>query len=113
MQIRVHALRLCDELFTRSKQFRQLLVSDLGQVLPLALGHKPETPLPPPAGAAAKLRKAALECLERWNSQYGAVYGQVGAYQCASSCFVCSLSLLVGELSDNVARSRSGSYTTT
>ena len=53
-------------------------MGDLSQLLPLVVGHKPDTPLPAPAGAAAKLRKAALECVERWNSQYGPVYGQVG-----------------------------------
>ena len=48
-------------------------------MLLLAVGHKADKPLPPPAGVAQQLRQQALECIERWDEQYGALYGQVSA----------------------------------
>lgn len=76
LQTRLNALNIIDELFLRSKQFRGLLTEDFSTLLLLAVGHKADKPLPPPASAAQQLRQLALECVERWDEQFGALYGQ-------------------------------------
>ena len=76
-QVRLNTLGIIDELFLRSKQFRGLLTEEFSSILLLAVGHKADKPLPPPASAAQRLRQCALECIERWDDQFGALYGQV------------------------------------
>lgn len=78
--MRLLALEVADELFTRSKHFRGLLAPRMTHFLELVVGYKDDNPLPPPPppAAAVALRARALETLERWHAQFGAKYKQVG-----------------------------------
>lgn len=84
--MRLLALEVCDELFSRSKHFRSLLSARLTHVLELTVGHRADNPLPPPAPAATALRTRALEALEQWSAQFGAKYKQVCARLPFSLC---------------------------
>ena len=43
-----------------------------------SVGYRADAPLPGPADAAGALRRRALEALEGWDQQFGALYHQVG-----------------------------------
>ncbi|XP_012519120.1 PREDICTED: UV-stimulated scaffold protein A isoform X2 [Propithecus coquereli] len=73
-QVRLSAFQVVDELFTRSHQFRILVVSDLQEFLELTLGTDHEQPLPPPREAAQRLRQAAIRAVEAWNEKFGEAY---------------------------------------
>lgn len=73
-EVRLSAFQVVDELFTRSHQFRVLLVSDFQEFLELTLGTDLEQPLPPPREAAQRLRQAALRAVEGWNEKFGEAY---------------------------------------
>lgn len=73
-EIRLSAFQVVDELFTRSHQFRVLLVSDFQEFLELTLGTDHEQPLPPPREAAQQLRQAAMRAVEGWNEKFGEAY---------------------------------------
>ncbi|XP_042526945.1 UV-stimulated scaffold protein A isoform X2 [Dipodomys spectabilis] len=73
-EIRLSAFQVVNELFTRSHQFRTLLVSDFQEFLELTLGTDPGQPLPPPKEAAQQLRQAALRAVEGWNETFGKAY---------------------------------------
>ncbi|XP_040148786.2 UV-stimulated scaffold protein A isoform X3 [Ictidomys tridecemlineatus] len=73
-EVRLSAFQIVDELFTRSHQFRVLLVSDFQEFLELTLGTNHEQPLPPPREAAQRLRQAALRAVEGWNERFGEAY---------------------------------------
>ncbi|KAI3433941.1 hypothetical protein D9Q98_003743 [Chlorella vulgaris] len=76
-QTRLLALLACEQLFQRSRVFREALVARLPQFLEAVLGLRAEQPLPPPPHVAESLREKALELLERWQEQYGAKYKQL------------------------------------
>ncbi|KAJ4957015.1 hypothetical protein NE237_013798 [Protea cynaroides] len=76
-QVRYLALLIIDELFTRSKLFRSLLVMNFDQFLSLSIGFRRNHPLPAPHGIATKLRSKAIEFLEKWNDSFGIHYRQV------------------------------------
>ncbi|XP_013208798.1 UV-stimulated scaffold protein A isoform X2 [Microtus ochrogaster] len=73
-EIRLSAFQIVDELFTRSHQFRVLLVSDFQEFLELTLGTDNEHPLPPPREAAQRLKQAAMQAVEGWNEKFGEAY---------------------------------------
>ncbi|VTJ71122.1 Hypothetical predicted protein [Marmota monax] len=73
-EVRLSAFQIVDELFTRSHQFRVLLVSDFQEFLELTLGTNHEQPLPPPREVAQRLRQAALRAVEGWNERFGEAY---------------------------------------
>nr|BAE33591.1 unnamed protein product [Mus musculus] len=73
-EIRLSAFQIVDELFTRSHQFRMLLVSDFQEFLELTLGTDSDRPLPPPREAAQRLRQAAMQAVEGWNEKFGQAY---------------------------------------
>lgn len=73
-EIRLSAFQITDELFTRSHQFRVLLVSDFQEFLELTLGTDSDRPLPPPREAAQRLRQAAMQAVEGWNEKFGEAY---------------------------------------
>lgn len=73
-EIRLSAFQIMDQLFTRSHQFRVLVVSNFQEFLELTLGTNHEQPLPPPREAARRLRQAATRAVQEWNGKYGAAY---------------------------------------
>nr|XP_023405529.1 UV-stimulated scaffold protein A [Loxodonta africana] len=73
-EIRLSAFQVVDALFARSHQFRVLVVSNFQEFLELTLGTDHEQPLPPPREVAQKLRRAAIQAVERWNEKYGEAY---------------------------------------
>ncbi|XP_039076338.1 UV-stimulated scaffold protein A [Hyaena hyaena] len=73
-EIRLSAFQIVDQLFTRSHQFRVLVVSNFQEFLELTLGTNHEQPLPPPREAAQRLRQAATRAVQEWNGKYGAAY---------------------------------------
>lgn len=73
-EIRLSAFQIVDELFTRSHQFRVLVVSDLQEFLELTLGTDHRRPLPPPREVAQRLRQAATRAVQGWHERFGAAY---------------------------------------
>nr|XP_012638826.1 UV-stimulated scaffold protein A isoform X5 [Microcebus murinus] len=73
-QVRLSAFQVVDELFTRSHQFRMLVVSDFQEFLELTLGTDHEQPLPPPREVAQRLRQAAIQAVKVWNEKFGEAY---------------------------------------
>uniref|UniRef100_UPI00358E2CA4 UV-stimulated scaffold protein A isoform X2 n=1 Tax=Myxine glutinosa TaxID=7769 RepID=UPI00358E2CA4 len=73
-QVRLSALQLCDELFTRSHCFRLLLLADFRLFLGLTAGAEEGQPLPPPRDTARMLRRHALFAIRSWNEKFGANY---------------------------------------
>ncbi|KAI8065481.1 hypothetical protein BC940DRAFT_334788 [Gongronella butleri] len=69
-QIRYSCLQLCEELFQRSHQFRQLLMDDFPTFIELSVGIR-NASLPPPAEVAVKLRKYAIALIKNWYAHYG------------------------------------------
>ncbi|KAL0379388.1 UNVERIFIED_CONTAM: UV-stimulated scaffold protein A [Sesamum angustifolium] len=76
-QVRYLALLIIDELFMRSKLFRNLLVENLDQLLSLSVGFRRNHPLPAPASVASVMRSKAIEFLEKWNESFGIHYRQL------------------------------------
>ncbi|CAM9370895.1 unnamed protein product [Lampetra fluviatilis] len=73
-EVRLAALLVADELFSRSHAFRLALLSDLQLVLELTAETDPERPLPPPSAAAHRLRGLALRTVHAWHERYGQDY---------------------------------------
>ncbi|XP_072803515.1 UV-stimulated scaffold protein A isoform X3 [Vicugna pacos] len=73
-QVRLSTFQAVDELFTRSHQFRMLVVSNFQEFLELTLGTDHERPLPPPRDVAQRLRQAAARAVRSWSEKYGAAY---------------------------------------
>lgn len=73
-QVRYLTLHIVDELFMRSKLFRELLVSTFESFLQYTVGHRTTSPLPPPSERALMLREKALEFTEKWNGAFGLHY---------------------------------------
>ncbi|KAI5061978.1 hypothetical protein GOP47_0022517 [Adiantum capillus-veneris] len=73
-QVRYLALLIVDELFTRSKLFRTLIVDDFETFMLFSVGYRTDCPLPPPVSRATVLRAKSMEVLEKWNDSYGPHY---------------------------------------
>ncbi|XP_008500074.1 UV-stimulated scaffold protein A [Calypte anna] len=73
-EMRFSAFQIVQELFTRSHQFRTLIISSFQEFLELTLGIDHEQPLPPPKEVAQKLRKAAIKAVQDWHEKYGEAY---------------------------------------
>ncbi|NXT79563.1 UVSSA protein, partial [Zapornia atra] len=73
-EVRFSAFQIVQELFTRSHQFRTLIISDFQDFLELTVGINHEQPLPPPKEVAQKLRKAAIKSVQDWHEKYGEAY---------------------------------------
>lgn len=79
-QVRLHAVEVCDHLFTRSRAFRTAAAAQFPALLEASVGFRPARPLPGPPQLAAQLRERALDAVERWNDKYGVFYQQVGPH---------------------------------
>ncbi|KAG5845385.1 hypothetical protein ANANG_G00138350 [Anguilla anguilla] len=73
-EIRLSALQITDELFSRSHLFRTLLVSNLQEFLELTVETDAEQPLPPPQEVARKLKTLAIHTIQAWQDAYGQAY---------------------------------------
>lgn len=73
-EMRFSAFQIMQELFTRSHQFRTLIISNFQEFLELTVGIDHEQPLPPPKDVAQKLRKAAIKSVQDWHEKYGEAY---------------------------------------
>ncbi|XP_074848414.1 UV-stimulated scaffold protein A isoform X1 [Carettochelys insculpta] len=73
-EIRFSAFQIVDELFTRSHQFRMLIISNFQEFLELTVETDCAQPLPPPKEAAQKLKKAAIKSVQEWHEKYGEAY---------------------------------------
>ncbi|XP_066478504.1 UV-stimulated scaffold protein A [Tiliqua scincoides] len=73
-EIRLSAFQVVDELFTRSHQFRTLIISNFQEFLELTVETDYEQPLPPPSEVAQKLKKAAIKSIQEWHEKYGEAY---------------------------------------
>ncbi|PKA54403.1 UV-stimulated scaffold protein A like [Apostasia shenzhenica] len=76
-QVRYLTVLVIDELFMRSKLFRNLFVVNFDQFLSLSVGFRRNLPLPPPASIATNLRSKSVELLEKWNDSFGIHYKQL------------------------------------
>jgi len=79
-QVRLHAVEVCDHLFTRSRAFRTAAVAQFPALLEASVGFRPARPLPGPPQLATQLRERALDAVERWNDKYGVFYQQAGSH---------------------------------
>ncbi|KAJ8382473.1 hypothetical protein SKAU_G00032510 [Synaphobranchus kaupii] len=73
-EIRLSALQMADQLFSRSHHFRTLLVSHLQEFLELTVETDAEQPLPPPREVARKLKTMAIRTVQTWQDTYGQAY---------------------------------------
>ncbi|NXJ32773.1 UVSSA protein, partial [Ciconia maguari] len=73
-EMRFSAFQIVQELFTRSHQFRTLIISNFQEFLELTVEIDHEQPLPPPKEVAQKLRKAAIKSVQDWHEKYGEAY---------------------------------------
>ncbi|XP_010469023.1 PREDICTED: UV-stimulated scaffold protein A homolog [Camelina sativa] len=76
-QVRYLTLFIIDELFMRSKLFRNLIIENLDQLLSLSVGFRSNMPLPAPPAVATMLRSKAIEFLEKWNLSFGLHYKEL------------------------------------
>lgn len=76
-EIRLSAFQVVDELFTRSHQFRTLIISNFQEFLELTVETDHEQPLPPPSEVAQKLKKAAIKSVQEWHEKYGEAYKKI------------------------------------
>ncbi|KAG0745658.1 hypothetical protein G6F57_006697 [Rhizopus arrhizus] len=76
-QIRYSSLQLIEQLFERSKLFRELLTEDFPLFIQQVVGIQ-NTELPPPVSVAAKLKQYALALIKNWYIKYGEKYRQIG-----------------------------------
>lgn len=73
-EVRLSALQMAAELFSRSHHFRTLLVSNLQEFLELTVETDPEQPLPPPKEVARRLKTLAIRTVQDWQATYGQAY---------------------------------------
>lgn len=76
-QIRYSCVQLTEQLFERSKYFRDLLTEDFALFTQLTVGIQ-DKKLPPPAPVATKLKEYAIALIKAWFSKYGERYRQLG-----------------------------------
>uniref|UniRef100_A0A8C8VG96 UV-stimulated scaffold protein A n=1 Tax=Pelusios castaneus TaxID=367368 RepID=A0A8C8VG96_9SAUR len=73
-EMRFSAFQIVDELFTRSHQFRTLIISNFQEFLELTVETDYEQPLPPPKEIAQKLKKTVIKSVQEWHEKYGEAY---------------------------------------
>lgn len=73
-EIRFSAFQIVDELFSRSHQFRMLVISNFQEFLELTVETDYDQPLPPPKEVAQKLKKMAIKAVQEWHEKYGEAY---------------------------------------
>uniref|UniRef100_UPI003AAECDD2 UV-stimulated scaffold protein A n=1 Tax=Centroberyx gerrardi TaxID=166262 RepID=UPI003AAECDD2 len=73
-EIRLSAFQIASELFSRSHQFRTLLVDNFQEFLELTVETDSEQPLPPPKEVAKKLKSSAIQTVQSWQASYGSAY---------------------------------------
>ncbi|XP_069060130.1 UV-stimulated scaffold protein A isoform X2 [Pleurodeles waltl] len=73
-EIRFSAFQIVDELFSRSHQFRTLVISNFQEFLELTVETDYDQPLPPPREVAQKLKKMAIKSVQEWHEKYGEAY---------------------------------------
>ncbi|KAL9541114.1 hypothetical protein MBANPS3_009305 [Mucor bainieri] len=76
-QIRYSCVQLTEQLFDRSKYFRDLLTDDFPLFTQLTVGIQ-DKKLPPPAQVAPKLKELAIALIKAWFTKYGERYRQLG-----------------------------------
>jgi hypothetical protein len=76
-KIRYSSLQLIEQLFDRSKLFRDLLTEDFPVFTQLTVGIQ-DKKLPPPVQVAAKLKDYALALIKAWYIKFGERYHQLG-----------------------------------
>ncbi|KAL7328480.1 hypothetical protein PS15p_206748 [Mucor circinelloides] len=76
-QIRYSCVQLIEQLFDRSKYFRNLLTEDFPLFTQLTVGIQ-DKKLPPPAQVATKLKDYAIALIKTWFTKYGERYRQLG-----------------------------------
>ncbi|KAK4518429.1 calponin [Mucor velutinosus] len=76
-QIRYSCVQLTEQLFDRSKYFRDLLTEDFPLFTQLTVGIQGKK-LPPPAPVATKLKDYAIALIKAWFTKYGERYRQLG-----------------------------------
>ncbi|XP_070183848.1 UV-stimulated scaffold protein A-like isoform X2 [Littorina saxatilis] len=87
-EIRLSTFQMMNELFDRSHAFRELLVSDFQHFLELtAETDQQHQPLPPPKGAAQKLKSDTLNAVQQWQEKFGEAYKKLAlGYNYLKSC---------------------------
>ncbi|CAM9814056.1 unnamed protein product [Chrysoparadoxa australica] len=78
-EVRYRSLVILNELFTRSRAVREVVLSRLKVLMEQSIGIDASQPLPEPLAAAHVLRAKALELLAAWNTRYGDVYSGLRA----------------------------------
>ncbi|XP_053560214.1 UV-stimulated scaffold protein A [Bombina bombina] len=73
-EIRLSAFQIVGELFSRSHQFRTLLISNFQEFLELTVETDYEQPLPPPKEVAQKLKTLAIKTVQEWHEKFGEAY---------------------------------------
>ncbi|XP_069488255.1 UV-stimulated scaffold protein A isoform X2 [Ambystoma mexicanum] len=73
-EIRFSAFQIVNELFSRSHQFRMLIICNFQEFLELTVETDYEQPLPPPREVAQKLKKMAIKSVQEWHEKYGEAY---------------------------------------
>lgn len=87
LQVRLQALSVTDQLFSRSRVFRKAFLLHLDQFLELAVGIRANHPLPGPTPLRDRLREEALELIDVWSENWGGLFPQVsGAHFATFSC---------------------------
>jgi len=72
--IRYNCLILLDALFTKSHNFRKLLLNKFEKYIDLTLGADPKHPLPPPVSQHQKLIQESIKKIKEWKLTYGPAY---------------------------------------
>lgn len=70
-------MQLVEQLFDRSKYFRDLLTEDFPLFTQLTVGIQ-DKKLPPPSQVATKLKNYAIALVKAWFTKYGERYRQLG-----------------------------------
>lgn len=73
-EIRLSAFQIVSELFSRSHQFRTLLIDNFQEFLELTVETDYEQPLPPPKEVAQKMKTLAIKAVQEWHEKFGEAY---------------------------------------
>ncbi|XP_064645040.1 UV-stimulated scaffold protein A-like isoform X2 [Lineus longissimus] len=73
-EIRFSAFQIANEIFVRSHQFRELILSDFHNFLELTAEIDFDCPLPPPKHAAKNLNRLAIQAVQKWYIDFGHAY---------------------------------------
>ncbi|XP_048243016.1 UV-stimulated scaffold protein A-like [Haliotis rufescens] len=86
-EVRLSTFQIIDELFNRSHEFRELLISNLQVFMELTVDTNPEMPLPPPKPIAQTLKRETLKAIQQWQEKYGDAYKKLTlGYHYLRSC---------------------------